>query len=203
MNRTPALDGFLTPDRRYLVVRGRLWRAANPSLSEADRTQWTHTLMDARRDVGRARRLHDAAAERDARQRVHAAKVALGERGPVWWDDGAPDLNRRMVHTTPYAEWYARAEQWADAIGRLLDARSPGASICPSDVARAVSPERWRADLDGVRDVARHLARRGALAITQGTRVLDPDAPLRGPIRLRRPVPAAGDVPTTAAAKKR
>jgi hypothetical protein len=33
-------------------------------------------------------------------------KVALGERGPVWWDDGGPDLNRRMVINTPYREWF-------------------------------------------------------------------------------------------------
>ncbi len=32
-------------------------------------------------------------AERAARDRVHAAKVALGERGPKWWEgdgDGPP-----------------------------------------------------------------------------------------------------------------
>ncbi len=34
-------------------------------------------------------------------------KRALGERGPVWWDDGAPDLNRHLARTTPYAAWYA------------------------------------------------------------------------------------------------
>lgn len=187
MTRPPSIDGILTPDHRYLVVRGRLWRAANPSLSEADRTRWTHALMDARRDVGRARRLDDATAERAARQRVHAAKVALGERGPVWWDDGAPDLNRRLVANTPYADWHARAERWAATIARLLDSRPADASICPSEVARAASPEGWRADLDGVRHVARHLARRGHLAITQAGCTRDPDAPLRGPIRLRRP----------------
>jgi hypothetical protein len=38
---------------------------------------------------------------------VNAAKTALGERGPVWWSDGAPDYNRRMVMNTPYAGWYA------------------------------------------------------------------------------------------------
>ena len=32
---------------------------------------------------------------------------ALGERGPVWWDDGAPDYNRRLVRNTPYLEWFA------------------------------------------------------------------------------------------------
>ena len=33
--------------------------------------------------------------------------IALVERGPVWWDDGAPDLNRHMAKNTPYAEWFA------------------------------------------------------------------------------------------------
>ena len=42
-----------------------------------------------------------------ARATVDRAKVAHGERGPVWWDDGAPDLTRRMARNTPYADWYA------------------------------------------------------------------------------------------------
>jgi hypothetical protein len=42
-----------------------------------------------------------------ARQRVDTAKRALGERGDVWWDDGSPDYNRRLVRNTPYAGWFA------------------------------------------------------------------------------------------------
>jgi hypothetical protein len=38
---------------------------------------------------------------------VDRAKHALGERGPVWWTDGAPDLNRHLARTGPYAEWFA------------------------------------------------------------------------------------------------
>ncbi len=37
---------------------------------------------------------------------VNAAKVALGERGGVWWTDGSPDYNRSRVVDTPYAAWY-------------------------------------------------------------------------------------------------
>jgi hypothetical protein len=95
-----------TPDGRYIVVRGRLWRRANPALSEDRRAALVHDLMQARRDVGAALRGRDAAAERDARARVDTAKQALGERGPVWWDDGAPDLNRHMAANTPYAGWF-------------------------------------------------------------------------------------------------
>lgn len=97
----------ITPDGRYIVVRGRLWRATNPALPEAEQARLRRDLMDARRAVGTALRANDADAERDARARVDAAKVALGERGPVWWTDGAPDLNRRMARTTPYADWFA------------------------------------------------------------------------------------------------
>ncbi|WP_347139012.1 hypothetical protein [Paracoccus sp. SSK6] len=97
----------LTPDRRYIVVRGRLWRAANPNLDEACRTRLTAELMAARRTVRAARAAGDKPAEDAAHGAVHRAKVALGERGPVWWTDGAPDLNRRMARNTPYAEWFA------------------------------------------------------------------------------------------------
>ena len=96
-----------TPDGRYIVVRGRLWRAANPHLSAAERSRLTHDLMDARRAVATARRATDKAAEDRAHAAVDAAKHGLGERGPVWWDDGAPDLNRHLAKNTPYADWFA------------------------------------------------------------------------------------------------
>ena len=100
-----------TPDGRYFVVRGRLWRCSNPSLPEDERERHVRELMRARADVGRALRAEDDAAEKEARRRVHAAKVALGERGPVWWGDGAPDYNRHLVRNTPYAAWYASLDE--------------------------------------------------------------------------------------------
>ena len=96
-----------TPDGRYFVVRGRLWRTSNPALPPEQRQQWVNALMLARRHVGVAKKAGDAAAERAARADVDAAKQALGERGPVWWTDGAPDMNRKMVANTPYAAWFA------------------------------------------------------------------------------------------------
>jgi hypothetical protein len=101
-----------TPDGRYLVVRGRLWRAANPHLPEAQRQLWVRQLMAARREAGLARRHGDREALARAGAAVDAAKRALGERGPVWWDDGAPDYNRHLVKNTPYAAWHA---QWTAA----------------------------------------------------------------------------------------
>lgn len=92
-----------TPDGRYFVVRGRLWRRINPALDEETRERLVKALMSARRAVRDAK--GDAAALALARQRVDDAKVSLGERGPVWWNDGTPDFNRHLVKNTPYAVW--------------------------------------------------------------------------------------------------
>ncbi|HEX8101337.1 MAG TPA: hypothetical protein VF533_01875 [Solirubrobacteraceae bacterium] len=77
-----------TPDGRYIVVDGRRWRASDPRLPEARRQDLVDELMSARRAIAAAKRAGDAAAERDGRARVHAAKVALGERGTPWWEPG-------------------------------------------------------------------------------------------------------------------
>ena len=92
----------LTPDKRYVIVDGVLWRASNPALSKERRAELVAELMSARRAVGAALKADNATAEALARARVQAAKTTLGERGPVWWDDGAPDYNRRKVEWTEY-----------------------------------------------------------------------------------------------------
>ena len=102
-----AADYPVTPDGRYFVVRGRLWRKSDPALSETDRQALVDALMTARRGVGAALRVGDADELAAARAGVHAAKLALGERGPVWWTDGAPDENRRMAKNSSYADWFA------------------------------------------------------------------------------------------------
>ena len=101
---------LFTPDRRYIVVRGRLWRAANPALTTEQKEALTLRLMQARREVAASKRTEDAQRLARARAEVDVAKVALGERGPVWWTDGAPDLNRRLAKNTPYAAWYEMAK---------------------------------------------------------------------------------------------
>ena len=76
-----------TEDGRYVVIDGRRWRAADPRLPEDRRRELVRELMSARSAVGWAKRRSDRDAERAARARVQAAKVALGERGPKWWED--------------------------------------------------------------------------------------------------------------------
>jgi hypothetical protein len=50
----------ITPDGRYFVVRGRLWRMANPELPEEKRARLVAELMKARRKVGQALRAKDS-----------------------------------------------------------------------------------------------------------------------------------------------
>ena len=102
----------ITPDGRYFVVRGRLWRMANPALSEEDRANLVSELMRARRAMGEARRSGDRDGGAAAKATVGRVKRALGERGRPWWHDGAPDWNRHLAKNTPYAQW------WADQTAR-------------------------------------------------------------------------------------
>ncbi|RFC62559.1 hypothetical protein DYI37_15010 [Fulvimarina endophytica] len=93
-----------TPDGRYFVAKDRLWRKSDPSLSEDERQEAVNALMTARRAV------RDAGGEAEvkaAREKVDAAKRRLGERGPVWWRDGAPDETRKAPWNSSYAAWWA------------------------------------------------------------------------------------------------
>ena len=60
----------VTPDGRYFVVRGRLWRLANPSLTAGVRADFVKQLMAARRAVGTAKRNADAGWMQQARVSV-------------------------------------------------------------------------------------------------------------------------------------
>lgn len=93
-----------TPDGRWIVVDGRRWRAADPSLPEDVRTTLLHHLGVARSAVRTGRAAGDDAAVRRARDRVQAAKTGLGERGDPWWDQDPQ----------------ARADRWTTAL-RTLD----------------------------------------------------------------------------------
>ncbi|MCC5947729.1 MAG: DUF2256 and DUF3253 domain-containing protein [Nitriliruptoraceae bacterium] len=89
------------------------------------------------------------------------------------------------------------------AIRSLLAARATGATICPSEAARAVAadeqhrravtaeggdagdPEAWRVLMEPARRAARRLVAAGEVEITQRGRVVDPST-AKGPIRIRR-----------------
>ncbi|MGN6621954.1 MAG: hypothetical protein ACTHKR_12960 [Sphingomonas sp.] len=80
---------------------------SRPTLAAAQRQELVDRLMAARRAIAQAQQQSDPSAVAAARETVNRIKIALGERGPVWWDDDAPDLNRRLAKNTPYAAWFA------------------------------------------------------------------------------------------------
>jgi hypothetical protein len=71
----------ITPDGRYFVVKGQLWRCSNPKLPDEQRQRLVADLMAARRAVKCAKASDNAEQLQEARSQVDAAKVALGERG--------------------------------------------------------------------------------------------------------------------------
>ena len=81
-----------TRDGRYLVSRGVLKRCTNPDIDDAVRRKSIKKLMQAR-----------MAKDRPS---VIEAKTELGEMGPVWWQDGAPDYSGQSPVNTPYSEWW-------------------------------------------------------------------------------------------------
>ncbi|MEH6640967.1 hypothetical protein [Vreelandella glaciei] len=95
-----------TPDGRYFVAKNRLWRCTDPRLGEDQKRIHIKELMKARRAVRTAQQQEDDDALRQARDAVQAAKEALGERGPVWWDDDAPDEGGLAPHSSSYAKWW-------------------------------------------------------------------------------------------------
>jgi hypothetical protein len=68
---------------------------------------------------------------------------------------------------------------------RLLSQRAAGASICPSDAARAARPDSWRGLMGEVRAAAGRLAAQGRVDVTQRGEPVDIDR-ARGPVRIRR-----------------
>ena len=78
-----------------------------------------------------------------------------------------------------------------ESIRSLLAGRASGATICPSEAARAVGgedEEAWRDLMEPARRAARRLVAAGEVEITQGGRVVDPST-AKGPIRVRRARP--------------
>ena len=114
----------VTPDGRC-----RPWQALAIGRSghrPCAKSALVHDLVAAHRAIKDAKSVGDSKAEAEAHRAVDRAKQALGERGPIWWEDGAPDLNRQMVKNTPYTTWYAREVQ-----GRCAKARIDAATGIP------------------------------------------------------------------------
>lgn len=168
---SPSADGpddtrpERTPDGHHIVVNGRRSRASDPHIPEKLRAELVAELMRARREV----RTRGEA----VRPCVQDAKVALGERGDPWWEPTAEGRRARLAATI-----------------RTLLRHRDGATICPSDAARVVGGQDWRALMGTAREVATELAAAGVVRVRQKGVDVDPTT-ARGPVRLA-PGPALG-----------
>ena len=73
----------VTPDGRYFLVGGRLWRATNPAIAGPERDALVGALMDARRAVKKAKRGNGDLAQARARAEICQGNVALRQQ----WDE--------------------------------------------------------------------------------------------------------------------
>ncbi len=78
---------------------------------------------------------------------------------------------------------------------RQTTERGADKSICPSEVARALAPEEdaWRRLMGPVRAAAIRLAKAGQVEVLRKGKPVDPEAEIRGVIRLRKTVPGGTD----------
>ncbi len=91
-------ESEVAPDGRYVVIDGRRWRATDPDIPEERRAELQKLLMAWRRDVRRTKGTDE---EQQSRAGVHAAKVALGERGEPWWEQDDEARRRRWETAVP------------------------------------------------------------------------------------------------------
>lgn len=77
------------------------------------------------------------------------------------------------------------AESIRAALLDLVAQRGPDKTICPSEVARALSADDWRSLMSAVRAIGQQLEAEGRIVITQKGKVVDPKH-VRGPIRYRQ-----------------
>ncbi|MDJ0830992.1 MAG: DUF2256 and DUF3253 domain-containing protein [Desulfobacterales bacterium] len=75
-----------------------------------------------------------------------------------------------------------------EIIINLLDSRKTGATICPSEAARALIGSddelQWRLMMEPARRAARRLVHEGKIVIMQSGKMVDPSK-FKGPIRLK------------------
>jgi hypothetical protein len=81
----------------------------------------------------------------------------------------------------------SKREKIANATLELIAERGEGKTICPSEVARQVfSEDKWRDEMEFVREVAQELIDCGYIQATQKGKVIKSAVDARGPLRLRK-----------------
>lgn len=75
-------------------------------------------------------------------------------------------------------------DEIAEVMFTLLRSRAEHATICPSEVARALEPVHWRPLMPRIRAVAKTLAGAGRVELRQRGKVISPFSTIRGPLRI-------------------
>ena len=70
----------VTPDGRYFVVRGRLWRLADPAIDPARKAALVHDLVAARRAIKDAKCVGDSGS--DVKNEMRRYKKGTAKSGP-------------------------------------------------------------------------------------------------------------------------
>ncbi len=149
------------------IIKGRQWRITDPGIPEPLRQQLVNALMAARRGVAAANRSGSAEALARARRGVQFAKVALGERGPIWWES----MSEKDLLTRAEATLFS-----------LLSQRAENATLCPSEVSRAIGGEDWRVTHPLVVSQIWGLADQQLVQVMQGGHVVSRG--VKGPFRV-------------------
>ena len=100
-------------------------------------------------------------------------------------DAGQPEPRKYCSQACRKRKLQPVDERLEARILELLAVRAGGASICPSEAARAEEPDDWRPLMEPARRAARRLVAKGKALMTQGGRTVDPST-AKGPIRIRR-----------------
>jgi len=151
----------------YGRIHGRRWRCTDPNIPETLRQELVNVLMQGRRELRVGKGLQVPDASHPARHKVHAAKVALGERGPQWWAPMSDsELDKRMKAT----------------LITLLTSRGADKTACPSEIVRATRGADWRPLLPVIRNLVFELAHVHQLRVLQKGKPVERND--RGPIRV-------------------
>lgn len=154
-------------DDDFIEVKGRRWRSTDPNIPPDVRAELVSELLAARTAFSGSAR--DSDRSRDARSRIDAAEIALGERGDPWSDDPFDLPSRTRVIAI---------------IRTLLTIRSDQVGVELTDVARVLSGDGWRGRLWFVEEVVRERAADGVYVVDEAA----PDdlIPRSAGIRIRR-----------------
>lgn len=131
-----------------------------------------------------------------AATRAAAAKAPKGKKPTEKPEAKTAPPPKAAPQSAPAARKGPSEDLIAETILRLLEARGPGKTVCPSEVARDIGgsqPEVWSPMMQPVRRIAVRMTKAGQIAILRKGKPVEDVDDFRGIYRLALPSAAAGD----------